>query len=230
VVRATLGNPLVDDCCHDTSRVASGIGRIGRNEQYMMSLAKSLNCDGRNGRTLLLIAVALLLLGLPHEWTRTHLAYERTALLHGELWRAVSAHFVHLDLQHAALNVVGFALVWALYRGLWSGGQWCLFAGIGMLAIDTGLWFLQPGVQWYVGASGVLHALLVAGLVAQLRTERGIAILVGVLLLAKLAWEARHGALPFAGEGHDVVLPAHRYGAVGGLLAALTLTLRRKWL
>jgi hypothetical protein len=36
--------------------------------------------------------------------------------------------------------------------------------------------------------------------------------------------------LPFSGEAERVVLPAHRYGAAGGLLAAvlLRLTLRRK--
>jgi hypothetical protein len=99
-----------------------------------------------------------------------------------------------------------------------------------MLAIDAGLWWLQPHLQWYVGASGVLHALLAGGLVAQLRRERAIALVVAALFVAKLAWEAHSGALPFSGEAERVVLPAHRYGAVGGLVAAVALTLRRKWL
>jgi rhomboid family GlyGly-CTERM serine protease len=196
----------------------------------MTSLVKSLNCDGRNGIALLFIAAALLLLGLPEHWTRAHLAYERGALLQGEWWRCLTAHVVHLDLQHAVLNVTGLALVWALYRRLWSGPQWLFITLGGMAAIDAGLWFLQPQVQWYVGASGALHACLAAGLLAQLRTERAIAVIVAVLLTAKLAWEARYGPLPFAGEGHDVVLAAHRYGALGGLITALALTLRRKWL
>jgi rhomboid family GlyGly-CTERM serine protease len=196
----------------------------------MASLAKSLHCDGRNGIALLATGVALLLLAVPSAFMREHFAYAREGLRRGEVWRLVTGHLVHLDLSHAALNVVGLALVWALYRGAWRLGEWSVVLVTGMLAIDAGLWGLQPGVQWYVGASGVLHALIAAGVVAQWNTERAISVVVAVLLGAKLLWEARYGALPFAGEGHDVVLSAHRYGALGGLAAAAALTLHRKWL
>jgi len=196
----------------------------------MNPLAKSLNCDGRNGRALLLAAAALLFLGAPATFMRAHLAYERASLLRGEHWRWLTAHFVHLDLAHAALNVVGLALVWALYLRAWSRLEWAVILVAGMLAIDAGLWWWQPQLQWYVGASGVLHGLLIAGLIGQWRSERAIALVVGTLFVAKLAWEWRHGALPFAGEAAHVVLPAHRYGAIGGAIAALGLTLRRKWI
>jgi rhomboid family GlyGly-CTERM serine protease len=196
----------------------------------MASLAKSLNCDGRNGISLLASAVILTLLALPAAFMREHFAYAREPLLHGELWRLVTGHLVHLDFSHAVLNVVGLVLVWALYRAAWRLGEWGIVVMAGMLAIDAGLWWLQPQVQWYVGASGVLHALIAAGVVAQWNTERGISLVVAVLFGAKLLWEAWHGALPFAGESHDVVLSAHRYGALGGLVAAGALTLRRKWL
>jgi rhomboid family GlyGly-CTERM serine protease len=151
-------------------------------------------------------------------------------LLRGEHWRWLTAHVVHLDLAHAALNVIGLALVWALYLRVWSRLEWLILPVAGMLAIDAGLWWWQPQVQWYVGASGVLHALLAAGLVGQWRGERGIALVVGTLLVAKLLWEWRNGALPFAGESGNVVLSSHRYGAAGGAITALALTLRRKWL
>jgi len=196
----------------------------------MNPLAKSLNCDGRNGRALLLAGVALLLLGVPAAFMRAHFAYDRSALLHGELWRWVTAHLVHLDVVHAALNVLGLALVWALYFRAWSSREWLVVIVAGMLAIDAGLWWWQPQLQWYVGASGLLHGLLIAGVVGQWRNERGIAFVVGALFVAKLAWEWRNGALPFAGESAHVVLPAHRYGAAGGAIASVVLTLRRKWL
>jgi len=196
----------------------------------MTQLLKSLNCDGRNGLSLLAGAAFVMLLAVPAGYMREHFAYARGPLQHGEAWRLVTGHLVHLDLSHALLNVVGLALVWALYRGAWRLGEWSVVLVTGMLAIDAGLWWLQPQVQWYVGASGVLHALIAAGVIAQWNTERGICIVVAVLLGAKLLWEAWHGALPFAGESHDVVLSAHRYGAAGGILAATALTLRRKWL
>lgn len=196
----------------------------------MISLAKSLNCDGWNGRVLLALSVGLLALGVPHAWTRAHLAYDRGALSRGEHWRWITAHIVHMDIRHAALNVFGLALVWALYRASWRTSQWLVIVAVGMVAIDAGLWTLQPQIAWYVGASGVLHAMIAAGVLAQLRTERAIAIVVGVLLCAKLAWEARHGALPFAGDSGPVVLASHRYGVAGGAFAAAAMTVCRRWL
>lgn len=195
----------------------------------MIPLAKSLNCDGRNGRALLCLVAMLLALGSIPRWGRAHLSYDRAQLLRGEYWRWITAHLIHLDLSHAALNAVGLVLVWALYRGMWNGLQWLCIVLAGVLAIDAGLWFLQPRVEWYVGASGVLHACIAGGLVAQVRSERILATVVGALLCAKLAWEAAFGALPFSGEAHRVVLSAHRYGACGGAAAALILTACRRW-
>ncbi|MET0292798.1 MAG: rhombosortase [Steroidobacteraceae bacterium] len=193
----------------------------------MTSLAKSLNCDGRNGRWLLGIVMAITLAGVAAPWERAHLSYDRVPLAEGEVWRWVTAHLVHLDLSHAVLNSFGFVLVWALYRQGWRAGEWLVALLLSIIAIDAGLWFLQPHVTWYVGASGVLHGLIAAGLFAQWRTERAIAVVVAVLLCAKLAWEARAGALPFTASDAPVVLPAHLYGAVGGGIAGLTLALRR---
>jgi len=33
----------------------------------------------------------------------------------------------------------------------------------GALGISSALWWLSPRVSWYVGASGVLHAVMAAG-------------------------------------------------------------------
>lgn len=189
----------------------------------MIPLAKSLNCDGRNGRALLCLVAFLLALGLVPGWGRAHLSWDRAFLLQGEHWRWITGHLVHLDPAHAALNAIGLALTWALYRAMWSAMQWLFIVLASAVAIDAGLWFLQPQVEWYVGASGVLHGCIAGGLVAQARGERIIAAVVGTLLAAKLAWEAAYGALPFSGEDHTVVLSAHRYGALGGAAAALVL-------
>lgn len=44
------------------------------------------------------------------------------------------------------------------------------------------------------------------------------------MLLVKLAYEQIHGPLPFAGD-MPVVVDAHLYGALGGLAAAVLLSL-----
>jgi rhomboid family GlyGly-CTERM serine protease len=193
----------------------------------MMTLSKSLNCDGRNGVALAFAALLLLALALSGDSVRDALSYDRQALLGGQWWRLATGHFVHLDRAHAVLNVVGLALVWALFLRAWPPAAWLAIALVSIAAIDAGLWFLQPRVQWYVGASGLLHGLLVAGLVAQLagesRAERRIAAIVLGALALKLAWEQARGALPFTTSDQTVILPAHLYGAVGGFLASVAL-------
>ena len=93
-------------------------------------------------------------------------------------------------------------------------------------AIDAGLWFLDPAIEWYVGASGWLHGVLAAGALAHLRRREADGYLLAVLLTVKLAVEQR-GALPLAGD-MPVVVQAHLYGAMGGLAVALCLPSRRE--
>lgn len=192
----------------------------------MTSLAKSLNCDGRKGWMLLCFVILLLLGGVAGP-SRSFLSFERDAIAGGEWWRLLTAHAMHLDLRHAVMNALGLSLIWFLYFDRWAAPCWLAIGVASLLAVDAGLWWLQPEVRWYVGASGLLHGLWVAGLVGQLfspeRPDRRVAALVAALLGAKLLWESRHGTSVFLHDGMPVVLPAHVYGAFGGLLAAAAL-------
>jgi rhomboid family GlyGly-CTERM serine protease len=181
---------------------------------------QSLNADRGYGFALL-AAMALLLLP---EWggqaVRNALSYQRDALSHGEWWRLLTAHFVHLDFQHAALNSMGAVLMWALFARDHAPGRWLAIYAGACLAVSGGLWFFSPQVSWYVGASGALHGVMTAGTLAHLR--RGDLdgwILAGFLVL-KLTYEQFAGALPFAGSP-DTVVDAHLYGAIGGVVLAL---------
>ncbi len=132
--------------------------------------------------------------------------YDRAGLESHELWRLLTAHFVHLDLSHAALNVAGLGLVWALFFGDYAPKQWLAILAAAVLAIDAGLWFFEPQLAWYVRGDW----------------DRWILV---VFLAGKLAWEQTQGALPL-GALHGamtVVVEAHLYGALGGVLAALWL-------
>src|SRR5687768_13696222 len=86
----------------------------------------SLNSDGARGLALLGICALLLALELAGEAGRMALRYDRTALAHGEGWRLVTGHFVHLSLAHAVLNSLGVALLWALFARDYSVRQWTL--------------------------------------------------------------------------------------------------------
>ena len=72
----------------------------------------------------------------------------------------------------------------------------------------------------------VRHGLLAAAVVAVSTRRRTESMIVGLLLLAKLAWEQWAG--PLGGSealaGGDVVVNAHLYGAVGGAVTAAILS------
>ena len=192
---------------------------------HVHPVLRSLNCDGRRGVTLLLICLLLLLLTFAGDAGRTLLRYERDALVAGEWWRLLSAHLIHLDLRHALLNVLGLALVWALFARDYSPKAWLAILLGSIAAIDAGLWLRDSTVQWYVGSSGALHGALAAGALAHVRRgERDGWLLVG-LLATKLLYEQTVGALPFSGSD-PVVVDAHLYGVAGGAAVAAFLSPR----
>jgi rhomboid family GlyGly-CTERM serine protease len=151
------------------------------------------------------------------------LRYERDGLADGELWRALTAHLVHLGPRHLFLNGVGLVLVAALVGPYLRLAAWLLAFVVSALTISAGLWLGSPGLAWYVGLSGVLHGLFIAGALAGLAlpAERRFALAVLVLVLGKLIWEQGWGALPGTAEaaGGRVVVDSHLYGGLGGLIA-----------
>jgi rhomboid family GlyGly-CTERM serine protease len=181
-------------------------------------LLKSLNCDGALGLALVAICAALLLLALTGEGGRQLLRYDRAALAAGEAWRLITGHLVHLDLRHAILNCLGLALMWALFARDYSPRQWLLIVLVSMAAIDAGLWLCDSTVEWYVGSSGVLHGVMAAGTLAQLRRGEPTGWILLAFLAVKLAYEHWFGGLPLSGTA--VVVDAHLFGVGGGAAAA----------
>lgn len=185
----------------------------------LRSVLLSLNCDRRYGYVLLALLGLLLLPALGGDSLRFAWRYERAGLAAGEFWRLLSAHGVHLDLAHAALNAAGLALMWVLFARDYAPSHWVLIAIASIVAIDAGLWLLEPQVEWYVGASGVLHGVMAAGTLARLRKRERDAWILAAFILCKLGYEQWQGSLPFSTDLR-VVVEAHLYGAVGGALAA----------
>ncbi|HMA11382.1 MAG TPA: rhomboid family intramembrane serine protease, partial [Steroidobacteraceae bacterium] len=97
-----------------------------------MSVARSLNCDGRYGAGLILTAALLLLPLVGGEALKLAWRYERQAIAAGQWWRFVTCHFVHLDAVHALLNAVGLALLWSLFARSYAAWQWLLAIGASM--------------------------------------------------------------------------------------------------
>jgi rhomboid family GlyGly-CTERM serine protease len=154
---------------------------------------------------------------------REVLRYDRAAIADGEYWRLLSGHIAHLGFRHLLLNLAGLALVWLLVGRRYSTRHWILVAAISVLLMDAGFWFVDAGMRWYVGLSGMLHGLLLAGAIRGLRSLPGESIVICTLLVAKLAYEQVAGPLPGAeaAAGGAVVVNSHLYGAIGGALSTL---------
>lgn len=151
--------------------------------------------------------------------------YERLLVQQGEIWRILTGHLAHLGWAHLWMNLGGIVAVALLFRGCLTASTWLMVSVLSAIAIGAGLYFLDPEVAWYVGLSGILHGLLVAGALASIRHAPLLGGGLLVLLLSKLVWEQLVGPLPGseAAAGGTVVVQAHLYGALGGLVACAVL-------
>jgi rhomboid family GlyGly-CTERM serine protease len=177
----------------------------------------SLNCDGKWGLALLASCCLLLLPELAGDAGRDALRYDRTGIAAGQIWRLLTAHVVHLDLDHAALNSLGLVLMWALFARDYRPLQWFAIVLGSIAAIDTGLWLRDSTVAWYVGSSGALHGVMAAGTLAHLRRGDLDGWILAIFIVLKLAYEQSAGALPFTDSHAGVIVNAHLYGTLGGI-------------
>ncbi len=144
--------------------------------------------------------------------------FEREAIAAGQWWRLLAAHLVHLNWTHLLLNSAGVLLIGALFGPCLRAVEWLLATVLGSLLVGLGLYWLSPEIDWYVGFSGTLHALFVAGALRSGPNGRWLL----ALLAIKLIWEEWQGDAGTAALiGAAVVVDAHRYGALAGLLVGL---------
>ncbi len=176
----------------------------------------------------LLLSALMLALALFGDDARVPLRFDRAAILDGQWWRLLSAHLVHLGGPHLLMNLAGLWLVWALVGPALSSRSWLIVLLADALITGLGLLIFNPQLAWYVGLSGVLHGLLVAGAMADIRAGRRSTWLLLAALAFKLGWEQLAGPLPGseASAGGTVIVDAHLYGALGGLLLSPLLSPR----
>ena len=153
---------------------------------------------------------------------RGFLKYDRAAIEAGEFWRLLTGHFAHLSNSHTLLNLAGLVVSWLLVGRNYSSAQWLVVLLVSLGTISAGFWFIDTGLLWYVGLSGVLHGLMIAGAVGGLKTLPTESVVICVLVASKLIYEQLLGPLPGSEStsGGSVVVNAHLYGTIGGLIAA----------
>lgn len=151
---------------------------------------------------------------------RQALRFEHAAIARGQWWRLLTGHLVHLGPSHMALNLAALVLGYLLCGDMFGFGRWLLILIGVCLGISAGLYVFDPGLVWYVGLSGALHGLLVAGALEMLRRGERIGAALLALLAVKIVWEQTLGPVPWTAEasGGPVVVDAHFFGSLSGAL------------
>lgn len=169
----------------------------------------------------IILAGLTLVLALTGDAMRESLQWTRSGVQHGEWWRLVTAHVVHLDLFHALLNTAVLILLAVLFGHVFTPVRHGFNAIVGILFIDAGLLWLG-NLEWYVGLSGLLHTLAAASVVRLIidfhdRVAWGVAI----FGLGKIVYENTMGAMPFSEREVSVVTDVHLFGVLIGMALGL---------
>ena len=151
------------------------------------------------------------------------------ALAFSEPWRLITAHVFHLSRPHMWLNFAAFVLLTLLFVSHYEVRSWLNSLLIIMVGTCVFTWLVgQP--QQFVGLSGLLHGLLLQGILLewsqrQFRCDMVI-LLILLMVIGKVILEYFIGPLSGALLSYgDSVWVMHVGGLVSGVLA---FTLHRK--
>ena len=153
------------------------------------------------------------------------LAFDRDAILGGELWRLWTGHLVHFSTRQLVIDMGSLFLVGCIAEKEFGSRFTAVVLLLAMPAISLGLLLTEPGLTHYRGASGIamVLALMAATTLWHQRPKlRTILAIIGLTLTCKSMLDAA-GLLPQASnlpEGIQVAWSAHVLGAAIGWLAA----------
>jgi rhomboid family GlyGly-CTERM serine protease len=172
------------------------------------------------GLAVLMLALAMWRASLPA------LDWNRGAIAHGQWYRLLTAHLVHLGSSHLLMNVMALILLAELFWQQLRAREVALILLASAFGVSLGLLWMLPDLWRYAGLSGVLHGAWAGSALLLLHTRSAdparpwwaVALL---LLAAKLLIENLHGSgLTAEAIGAPVILPSHALGALAGVCCA----------
>lgn len=168
------------------------------------------------GLTLALVAVCSLLT-VAEGWAEW-LAYDRTAIARGEIWRFWTAHLTHDSYIHLLSDGAALLLLGTLLEYWTARRAFVAILLVGASAVLMAAWFVVPEMGSYRGSSSLTYLMgAVVGYEAFRRRWRVIVWPIGMLVTGKWLYEA------FNVTGHELVRVAwevHGLAVLMGLALA----------
>jgi rhomboid family GlyGly-CTERM serine protease len=157
------------------------------------------------------------------------LEFNRELIDHSEVWRVFTSQFVHANWTHLGLNCAGVLLIWLLHGEYTSPLRFAINTCILALWCGLGVYWFCPSIHIYTGLSALLHGAIIWGAVKDISIglKSGYLLFLGVWV--KIAFEQYNGPNAEIGQliNSTVAIDAHLIGAVGGVLLAMPLAIKR---
>jgi len=156
---------------------------------------------------------------------RIQLLYDRSALVHHELWRLMTCHWVHLSTDHLFWSAATFLVLGSLCE-IMAPKKYYATVGISAIFIPIVIWWGMPDLIIYGGLSGLdcaLYSLLMVLFIRrELRSRSWIWVALFSLLLgglvAKIIYETTTGLTIFVANTHTNMTPVPLAHLVGGCI------------
>ena len=214
VACSSCERPICPDCM-TTTPVGMRCPQCARDRTQVRSL-RSLERQPTLTHALIainvLVALAVFLGGRP---LLEYGAVSRETVAQGDVWRVLTAGFLHGGLLHLAFNMLALYILGGLLEPVVGHLRFALVYFVSLLAGSFGALLLQP-TGFTIGASGAVFGLMSAAIVVMRHRginpmESGLVFILGLNLLITF--------LP----GTNISAGGHLGGLVGGALAALLL-------
>ena len=167
----------------------------------------------------LVSTLVMLALALAGKDVRNALRYDRAAIDAGEIWRLVTCHLVHLNLNHALLNLTGFVLCNYFFDDLLRARQLVIWFVVSAPLVGLAFYGIDTDLRTYVGLSGILHGYFILCLLLGVRGQPVLHLIVLALVVGRLTWEQMPDYDVYYMKGiidGRVYVNSHLYGAIVG--------------
>jgi len=172
----------------------------------------------------LLLTVAAAIIHLSYG-LRIQLLYDRSALVHHELWRLITCHWVHLSNDHLFWSAATFLVLGSLCE-IMDPKRYYAVVGISAISIPIVIRLGLPDLMIYGGLSGldcaIYSLLMVVFIKREIRSRSWIWVVLFSILLgglvAKIIYETTTGLTIFVGNTHTNMVPVPLAHLVGGII------------